>query len=76
MTRQQLMRCLETACLQAGSQATYARSIGVTPQFVSNVLVSNVLAGTKPPSARLLWALGFRRVVHKTISYEPIGKAA
>jgi hypothetical protein len=71
MTHRQLLRHLNAVCLEHGSRAAYAREIGISPQFISNVL-----SGTRQPSKRLLKALGLVRIVRKTISYEPIKDTA
>ena len=71
MTHSQLIRRLREACNEAGSQTAYAQALGVRPQFVSNVL-----AGRRDPSRKLLKALGLERVVRKTVSYQPIRQAA
>jgi DNA-binding transcriptional regulator YdaS (Cro superfamily) len=42
----------------AGSQAAFARQVGVTPQYVSSVLNAQ-----RPASDALLAAVGLRRIV-------------
>jgi hypothetical protein len=49
---------LADACAAAGSQQTWARENGVSPQFVCDVL-----QGRRAPTDRLGRALGYRRVV-------------
>jgi len=71
MTHQQLLRRLQAACDEAGSQTAFAEALRVRPQFISNVL-----AGRRQPSAKLLEALGYRRVERVAVSYEPVRRQA
>ena len=71
MTHAQLLRRLQAACDEAGSQTAFAQRLGVRPQFVNNVL-----AGRREPSARLLEALGYRRIERTSVTYERIPQTA
>jgi len=65
MTHQQLIARLERAVKAAGSQTAYGRSLGLTPQYICNVL-----AGRQLPGTAILDALGVRRIVRRVVSYE------
>ena len=53
--------CLRRAVEEAGSQARFAEGVSLPQSYISDVL-----NGNRPPSDRLLSALGLKRVVVKS----------
>ncbi|MFY9293454.1 MAG: transcriptional regulator [Methylorubrum rhodinum] len=49
---------LRAACKEAGGQARWAAAAGVTPQYVSDVIL-----GRRAPGESVLWPLGLQRDV-------------
>lgn len=58
MNREQLIALLRQECEKAGGQTAWARAHGMSQPYVWDVL-----SGDKPPSPRLLRALGLEREV-------------
>ena len=65
LTPQALRDVLATKVKQAGEQRIVAQALGVSPQYLCDVL-----KGRREPADKLLKALGYRRVV----IYEKEGK--
>ncbi|WP_024351049.1 hypothetical protein [Aurantimonas coralicida] len=66
MTAAGVRNLLRQACADAGSQQSWAREHGVSPQYVGDVIL-----GRRDPGDRILDGLGLRRVV----TYRPIETA-
>lgn len=64
MTLDDALKHLAAECYAAGGQAKWARAHDFSPAYVSAVLTKR-----KPPSAKLLAALGLERVVRTTVTY-------
>lgn len=64
MTIDDVCRFLAAECYSAGGQAAWAKVHEFSPAFVSAVLRKQ-----KPPSKRMLDALGLERVVETRVSY-------
>jgi DNA-binding transcriptional regulator YdaS (Cro superfamily) len=58
MTLDQVLALLRRQCDEAGGQAAWAKAVGVSPSYVSDVLV-----GRREPGAGILRHLGLVRVV-------------
>ena len=58
MTPEEFREYLKEQSQKFGSQKAFARYCGVNEAFLSDVM-----RGRRDPSAKFLWALGFRRVV-------------
>jgi len=54
----QILECLWKACEQAGSQKAWAEKNGVSPSYVTDVLL-----GRRAPGDAITHRLGFERVV-------------
>ena len=65
-TLAEVFGAIRTACRAAGSQSAWAVSIGITPQYLSDVLNCR-----RDPGKAILSALGLRRVV----AYVGMGKS-
>lgn len=65
-TLAEVFGAIRTACRASGSQSAWAASIGITPQYLSDVLNCR-----RDPSMTILRAIGLRRVV----TYVGMGKA-
>ncbi len=57
---------LRVACERAGSQAAWAREVGLSPQYVTDVLV-----GRRRPTDHVLSLLGLRRIERFAWKYRP-----
>lgn len=64
-TPAEVFGAIRKACRAAGSQSAWAASIGITPQYLSDVLNCR-----REPNKAILSALGLRRVV----AYVGMGK--
>lgn len=64
MTLDDVCRLLVVACYDAGGRPAWAKKHGFSTAFVSSVLLKK-----KPPSGRLLDALGLEKVVETRVSY-------
>ena len=58
MTKRSLLQCLRRAVAVKGSQRAVAAKLGVSPQYLCDVL-----KGRREPAGKLLKALNVRRVV-------------
>ena len=67
MTAADVRHLLKIACRDAGSQQAWAYGVGVSPAYVTDVLI-----GRRDPGASILDALGLRKIV----TYETIDPAA
>lgn len=63
MKREDVVALLRRRAKEAGSQDALAEELGISRAFLTNIL-----AGRKKPSAKILAQLGLRRVNH----YEPV----
>ncbi len=63
MSESELIAMLRDACAQAGGQKTWAVKHGVSPAYLSDVI-----NGLRAPAAKILAAIGVRRVV----TYKPV----
>lgn len=57
-TREALIERMAADAKRAGSQLVLAQRLGISPQYLCDVL-----AGRREPGGKLLKALGYRRVV-------------
>lgn len=66
MTQSDMRQLLIDAIEKAGSMSEFARNIGVSKQFIAQIVSDN-----KDITDRIACALGYERVV-ETVSYIPI----
>jgi transcriptional regulator with XRE-family HTH domain len=57
LTHAEFLAALQAAVDAAGGQRPFAAMLGVTPGYLSQIVT-----GHRPPSERVLTALGYRRV--------------
>lgn len=64
---QAVLKALRRMCIQCGGQRAFARSVGISPSTLADVL-----NGRKTISARMARLAGFER--HRVTVYKPAGK--
>lgn len=67
MTLDDVLELLAGKVQRAGGKEAWAKQIGTTRQ-----MVSSVLAKSRPPSERMLTALGLERVARTVVTYRQI----
>lgn len=67
MTIDDVLRLLAAECYSAGGQGKWAEANGFSPAFVSSVLRK-----AKPPSSKLLTAIGVKRMRRVTVTYRRV----